>query len=105
MRDLKNTDATLTRLNVGIAPDVWTRQMQERLQYAQLQIRGTIEALDQILTAATEQHVMMECQVTEATEVLDVARDAVLHVVRGIEELGEAFMRARDKLAQKRRSD
>ena len=75
------------------------------MQYAQVQIRGTMQALDQILTLAIEQGFMMDSQVTEAAEVLDIARDAVVRVVLNIEEFAEAFLKARDLLAMTQRSD
>lgn len=98
MRDVKGTKVTLASSDVGFSPDIWTRQLQEWIQYADVQVSGTIEALDQILAVAIERGSMMDSQATEAAEVLDIARDAVVHVVYGIDELAAAFKRARDLL-------
>ena len=105
MRDIKSTNAASVNSKVGIPPDVLARQLQECVQYAQAQVHGTIKALDQILIAAIERGFMMNSQVTEAAEVLDIARDAVVHVVLGIDEFAEAFIRVRDLLAVTQRSD
>jgi hypothetical protein len=84
---------------------VWAPRLQERVQYAQVQIRATIEALDQILAAAIKQGSMVDSRMIEAAEVLDIARDAVVHVARGLDELAEVFTRACDLLEVKQRSD
>jgi hypothetical protein len=105
VRDVKDINFKQVNSKAATSSDVWARQLEERVQYAQSQISGAIEALDQILTAAIEQGSMMDYQVTEATEVLDIARDAVVQVARGIDDLAEAFMSVRDLLAMTRRSD
>ena len=102
---MKAPNSTSAKLKAGNAPDVRARQLEERVQYAQAQIRGTIEALEEILTTAIERGSMQDCQVTEATEVLDIARDAVVHVARGIDDLADAFLTVRDLLAITHRSD
>ena len=72
--------------------------MQERCRYAQVQISGTIQALDQILAVAIEQRCLKAAQVTEAAEVLDIALDAVRQLASGINDLAEAFLNARGML-------
>ncbi|CAH2605734.1 conserved protein of unknown function (plasmid) [Rhodovastum atsumiense] len=95
----------MTGSKASMSPEGCARQLRESVRYAKAQIYGTIETLDQILAAAIEKGSMSEGQIAEAAEVLNIARDSVVHIAHDINNLAEAFMSVRDLLAVTQRSD